>query len=179
MANGIGDSTIFGPDLSLTPDQQTLLRTALASNSPNRSTSKASSGIAAGPNHTRTAARNGNLSPAQPVMDPQRHSSYQSPIQDVSHLGVDGFGIDESPFIEGTDFEDGTFDWDNSGEQLFDDLPGFEDGDIHDKRKNGLEDDNEDGKNKRHEGNEKNNKKPGRKPLNNSEPTTVSLLAAL
>ncbi|KAL8676009.1 MAG: hypothetical protein Q9186_007427 [Xanthomendoza sp. 1 TL-2023] len=175
MANGTGDSTIFGPDLSLTPNQQSLLRTALASNSPNSSKSKGYPGLIAAPNGSGTAAHNGNLSHAQPVMDPQSHSLYNSPIQDLTHLGVDGFGVDDSPFIDGHDFEDGNFDWDNSEEQLFGDLPGgqdHDDGDIHDKRKNGDNDEDENGQNKRHEGNERNNKKPGRKPLNSSEPTT-------
>ncbi|KAL8728100.1 MAG: hypothetical protein Q9166_005625 [cf. Caloplaca sp. 2 TL-2023] len=175
MANGFGDSTIFGPDLSLTPDQQSLLRTALASNNPNKSKANGSNGADASPNTSSTGVPNGNMSPSQPVMDPYIDPLYRSPIQDVSNPGIDGFGIDDSPFIDGQDFEDGNFDWDNTGDQLFGDLPGgpdHDDGDIHDKRKNGHEDDNEDGKNKRHEGNEKNNKKPGRKPLNSSEPTT-------
>ena len=170
MANGFGDSTIFGPDLSLTPDQQSLLRTAPASNSPNKPKLNGSSSA---------LESNQNSTPVRPVMDPPNNPLYRSPIQDVSSLGVDdGFGIDDSPFIDGHDFEDGNFDWDNNGEQLFGDLPEGPDeegGDIHDKRKSGHEDDNELGQNKRREGNEKHNKKPGRKPLNNSEPTTVSL----
>ncbi|KAL8797904.1 MAG: hypothetical protein Q9182_007135 [Xanthomendoza sp. 2 TL-2023] len=175
MANGTGNSTIFGPDLSLTPDQQSLLRTALASNSPDRTKSKAYPGVAPTPNGSGTAAHNNNLSNAQPIMDPPRDSVYHSPIQDLAHLGVDGFGVDDSPFIDGHEFEDGNFDWDNSEEQLFGDLPEGQDhdeGDLHDKRKNGDSNENENGQNKRHEGNEKNNKKPGRKPLNSSEPTT-------
>lgn len=90
---------------------------------------------------------------------------------------VDSFPLDDSPFVDGQDLDDANFDWDDGGDQLFGDLPGasgHEDDDIHDKRKDHPEDENEDGKSKRHEGNEKNNKKPGRKPLNSSEPTTVS-----
>ncbi|KAL8904250.1 MAG: hypothetical protein Q9171_007113 [Xanthocarpia ochracea] len=177
MANGFGDSTIFGPDLSLTPDQQSLLRTALASNSPNRSKFNGSSGALESLDGSSAAIRNQDTTPARPVMDPPNNPLYQSPIQDVSSLGVDdGFGIDDSPFIDGQDFEDGNFDWENNGEQFFGDLPEGPDeegGDIHDKRKNGHEDDNEQGQNKRREGNEKHSKKPGRKPLNNSEPTTL------
>ncbi|KAL8789715.1 MAG: hypothetical protein Q9213_000965 [Squamulea squamosa] len=171
MVNGFNGSTIFGPDLSLTPDQQSLLRTALASNDPNKSKLNGSSGGTKSTHLSDTAARNDNSSPTQPIMDPQNDPLYQSPtLQDVANFGADGFGIDDSPFIDGHDYEDGNFDWDNNGEQLFGDLPegpDHEDGDIHDKRKNGHEDDNEDGQNKR-----QNNRKPGRKPLNSSEPTT-------
>ncbi|KAL8893278.1 MAG: hypothetical protein Q9192_005424 [Flavoplaca navasiana] len=165
---------MFGPDTSLTPVQQNLLQTALAYNSSDKSKSHES------PNASKTAYGSGEavrsriLSPAQPTMDPPNNPFYQSPIQDVSNLAVNGF-VDDSPFIDGNDFEDGNFDWDNSGELLFGDLPerpDLDDGDIHDKRKNNHDNEDEDGQNKRREGNEKNNKKPGRKPLNNSEPTT-------
>ncbi|KAL8846071.1 MAG: hypothetical protein Q9221_008817 [Calogaya cf. arnoldii] len=175
MANGFGDSTMFGPDTSLTPDEQSLLQTALAYNSSKNSKSNGYSDTSTTAHGLDGAVANGHSSPAQPSMNRQKNPFYQSPIQDVSNLGVDGFGVDESPFIDGHDFEDGNFDWDNSGEVLFGDLPeppDHEDGDIHDKRKNSHDDDEEDGQNKRREGNEKNNKKPGRKPLNNSEPTT-------
>ncbi|KAI4109855.1 MAG: hypothetical protein LQ339_001639 [Xanthoria mediterranea] len=169
MANAFEDRTIFGPDASLTPDEQNLLQTALAYNSSDRSKLNGYTG------GSGAAVGNRISSPSQPVMDPQNNPSYQSPIQNVSDIALDGFGVDESPFIDGHDFEDGNFDWENSGDLLFGDLPerpDHEDGDIHDKRKNGHDDDDEDGRNKRREGNEKNNKKPGRKPLNNSEPTT-------
>ncbi|KAL8671153.1 MAG: hypothetical protein Q9168_004330 [Polycauliona sp. 1 TL-2023] len=175
MANGPGNSPTFGPDTSLTPDQQSLLQTALAYNSASKSTLNGDDSFAS-PNTfsaSSAAVGNGNLSPAQQMMAPQHDPFYQSPIQDVSNLGIDGF-VDESPFIDGQDFEDGNFDWDNSGDLLFGDLPPGPDheSDIHDKRKNDHDDDDEDGQNKRREGNEKNIKKPGRKPLNNSEPTT-------
>ncbi|KAL8768842.1 MAG: hypothetical protein Q9209_005023 [Squamulea sp. 1 TL-2023] len=171
MVNGSDDSTIFGPDLSLTPDQQSLLRTALASNGPNKLKLNGSSSVTESTDFPDTAVRNDNPASLQPIMAPQNDQMYQSPtLQDVSNFGADGFGIDDSPFIDGHDFEDGNFDWENNGEQLFGDLPegpDHEDGDIHDKRKNGHEDDNENGQNKR-----QNSKKPGRKPLNSSEPTT-------
>ncbi|KAI4280634.1 MAG: hypothetical protein L6R38_004287 [Xanthoria sp. 2 TBL-2021] len=175
MANAFGDSTMFGPDASLTLDEQSLLQTALAYSSSNKSKLNGSFGAPKTARGSGAAVGTGSLRPAQPVMDPQNNPLYQSPIQDVSNIGVDSFGVDDSPFIDGHDFEDGNFDWDNSGDLLFGDLPerpDHEDGDIHDKRKNSHDDDDEDGQNKRREGNEKNNKKPGRKPLNNSEPTT-------
>lgn len=181
MANAFEDRTIFGPDASLTPDEQNLLQTALAYNSSDRSNLNGYSGAPTIARGSGAAVGNRISSPSQPVMDPQNNPSYQSPIQNVSDIALDGFGVDESPFIDGHDFEDGNFDWENSGDLFFGDLPERpdpEDGDIHDKRKNGHDDDDEDGQNKRREGNEKNNKKPGRKPLNNSEPTTVSLQPA-
>ena len=180
MANGPSGNTMFGPDTSLTPVQQSLLQTALAYNSSDKSKSHQS------PNTSKTlygsgeAVRRRVLSPAQPNIDSPNNPFYQSPTQDVSNLAVDGF-VDDSPFIDGNDFEDGNFDWDNSGDLLFGDLPerpDLDDGDIHDKRKNNYDNEDEDGQNKRREGSEKNNKKPGRKPLNSSEPTTVSILSA-
>lgn len=149
-------ATAFGPDLSLSADQESLLRTALSSNSRASPTS-------AGPGINRignpTIPTNGMHKPSE---------------QDVA--GFDPIlDQDESPLFE--DLEDGNFDWDHGGEQLFGDLPNTdlaEDGDLHDKRKASL--DSEDGDeetSKRQEGDGKTPKKPGRKPLT-AEPTTVS-----
>ncbi|KAL8946127.1 MAG: hypothetical protein Q9222_007436 [Ikaeria aurantiellina] len=175
MANGFGDSTIFGPDLTLTQDQQSLLKTALSSNNPDKPINRMSSAPSSNSRNSDSPMRNGNASPAQPGIVSQRDAFFKSPIQDTITPVVDNFGLDDSPFMDGQDFEDGNFDWDNNGGQLFGDLPGegeHDDEDIHDKRKNDYEDEGEDGKNKRHEGNDKGTKKPGRKPLNSSEPTT-------
>ena len=102
---------------------------------------------------------------------------YTSPTQEVPGSGTLG-SFDESPFLD-YELEDGNFDWENSGDQLFGDLPGSEnndDSEHHEKRKASIEDDDEEeGTNKRREGGEKNAKKPGRKPLT-GEPTTVSLV---
>lgn len=177
MANGYSDGTIFGPDLSLTPDQQTLLRTALSSNNPDTPINKAPFALNASPNGSGPAVRNGSMEQTPKHSSPQNGSLYQSPLQNINNPLVDSFPLENSPFMDGQDLEDGNFEWDNSGDQLFGDLPGgpsHEKEDIHDKRKNGPDSENEDAKNKRHEGNDKNNKKPGRKPVNNSEPTTVS-----
>ncbi|KAL8721874.1 MAG: hypothetical protein Q9181_007614 [Wetmoreana brouardii] len=172
MANGSSDRTIYGPDLSLTPTQQSLLRTALSSNNPEVPMNKASSRANMSPNESGPNAHNGNMMPVQQVTSSPGDSSYQSPMQGAMTSAADPFGFDDSPFIDGQDFDDANFDWDNNGEQLFGDLPGEQANEgegTHDKRKN---EDNEDGNNKRHEGNEKGSKKPGRKPLNSSEPTT-------
>lgn len=119
--------------------------------------------------------------PVQENPGRQNDSIYRSPDQSALNPITDPFNLDDTPFIDGHDFEDANFDWDDTEEQLFGDLPGESalGNGIHDKRKNNDDDENEDGKNKRHEGNEKNSKKPGRKPLNSSEPTTVSLVPDL
>ena len=104
---------------------------------------------------------------------------YTSPVEELpGSATLESF--DESPFLD-YDLDDGNFDWDNSGDQLFGDLPGGdnnnEDGENHDKRKASLDEDDEEGSSKRHEGGEKSAKKPGRKPLQ-GEPTTVSVKPA-
>lgn len=166
MANGSSNDTIFGPDLSLTPDQQNLLRTALSSNNPDSSFNPGTGNAG-----TKSV---GDIRSSEPGSNSVADSVYQATTQDTLSPLIDEFPLDDSPFAEAHDFEDGNFDWDNGEDQLFGDLPEAHGGDeLHEKRKNG---ENEDGKNKRHEGNDKNSKKPGRKPLNSSEPTTVSLI---
>ncbi len=146
------NSTANGPDLSLTTDQESLLRTALSSNpsgSPRTSGNKRSAGaMAHGPD------------------------LLTSPVQDTPGSGqLDGF--DESPFLD-YELEDGNLDWDNNGEQMFGDLPDIEGMEHHDKRKASDDDeDGEEGSSKRREGDGKSAKKPGRKPLI-GEPTTVN-----
>ena len=160
-------STAYSPDLTLTPDQEDLLRTALSSNKPHKASSPKS------PEETSSASNS----------DPkQLHQSFEymanganmftSPVQETPGSGQLG-NFDESPFL---DYDDGNFDWDNSGDLLFGDLPGTEshgDGEHHDKRKASLDDeDDEEEPSKRREGDDKTAKKPGRKPMT-GEPTTV------
>lgn len=99
---------------------------------------------------------------------------FTSPVQETPGSGQLG-SFDESPLLD-YDLDDGNFDWDNSGDQLFGDLPGAEsygDGEHHDKRKASMDDEDEDeGTSKRREGDGNTAKKPGRKPLT-GEPTTV------
>lgn len=164
------NGTTYGPDLTLTPDQEDLLRTALSSNNPNRSSPRSS--------------RNGTSSATRPNSDPQnlRHTDdymangpnmFTSPLQETPGSGQLG-SFDESPFLD-YELDDGNFDWDNSGDQLFGDLPGTEsngDGEHHDKRKASMDDeDEEEGSSKRREGDDKTAKKPGRKPMT-GEPTS-------
>ena len=163
MANSSASSAVFNPDLSLTPGQQDLLLTALSSNKPATSRKRSSpTGLEAssqriqqlGDNHELTTQQNHDLPPFRNA------------------------GFDESPFLD-YELDDGNFDWDNSGDQLIGQMPGFpneENGETHEKRKSPdddeEEDDEEDGGGKRREGGDKTMKKPGRKPLT-SEPTTV------
>ena len=155
--------TAYGPDLSLNRDQEELLRTALSSNpraSPKGSSNNANTGA------QRSPKTNGSMATGASV--------YTSPVQEVPGSATLG-SFDESPFLD-YELEDGNFDWENSGDQLFGDLPGGEnidDGEHHDKRKASIDEDDEEGSSKRREGGEKNAKKPGRKPLT-GEPTTVS-----
>ena len=161
--------TAFEPDLSLTPTQEGLLRTALSSNTSSKSApqngsirSSANVRSTNGPkyNTTSTMANGTNM--------------YTSPTQQTPGSGQLS-NFDESPSFLDYDLEDGNFDWDNSGDQLFGDLPGTEfndKGEHHDKRK-AHEGDEEEGSSKRREGEDKGAKKPGRKPLT-GEPTTVS-----
>jgi hypothetical protein len=109
---------------------------------------------------------------------------YTSPIEQTPGSGrLDSF--EESPFLDYENLDDSAFDWDNSGDQLFGDLPENDfndDGEHHDKRKASTdEEDEEEGSSKRREGDDKSVKKsgqkPGRKPLT-GEPTTVSSMRA-
>ena len=161
----------FGPDLSLTPDQEGLLRTALFSNSPNTKSSESFSNRISNPARPNSDFKQVNNSGGSMVTS---SNMYTSPIQDTPSSGQLG-SLDESPFLD-YDLDDGNFDWDNSGDQLFGDIPGTEfndEGEQHDKRKASNEDEEEgEGSSKRREGDDKSAKKPGRKPLT-GEPTTV------
>ncbi|KAL8956752.1 MAG: hypothetical protein Q9183_006228, partial [Haloplaca sp. 2 TL-2023] len=170
MATGSADGTIYGPDLSLTAEQQSLLRTALSSNNSGRTIQKPSS-TDAGANGSGSFAPGRSQIPAQHLTSPMGDSIYQSPIQDSIDPTANSLSLDDSPFIDGADYDDANFDWDNADGQLFGDLPEEQDG-MHDKRKNDEGDDDGEGSAKRHEGNGKQSKKPGRKPLGSSEPTT-------
>lgn len=150
------------PNLSLSPEQQNLLRAALASNpkgSPGRSTI---------PKKSKTE------SPSTINITSNGNGSYTSPVQDAPDSG--SLGLEESPFLD-HELDDGQFDWDESTENLFGDIPGLDSNDMehHDKRKASTENDSQEGAtSKRREGEEKVAKKPGRKPLT-QEPTTVRI----
>ena len=164
------NDTGYGPNLALSPDQEELLRKALSSNTNKNS-----------PQVSRNGTSSATRSSSDPTK-PQQSTDYMangsnmftSPVQETPGSGQLS-NFDESPFLD-FDLDDGNFDWDNSGDQLFGDLPGAEsygDGDHHDKRKASTEDeDEEEGTSKRREADDKTAKKPGRKPMT-GEPTTV------
>ena len=137
----------FSPDLTLSADQENLLRTALSSN-PRGSPQTPSMNV----NGINGHQRNGSLT--SPMSN-----DFTSPNQDVGQMT-------DSPLFDDVD---ASFD-----EQLFDDLHDDydENGDIHDKRKVSTGSDQGEAS-KRQEGDTKTPKKPGRKPLT-AEPTTVS-----
>lgn len=174
-----------GPDLSLTPVQQDLLLTALASN---RSLAMSdANAMNSNPmpsdrvsNNTTPAMGRANSHPNQgrQSLDATRTNAelYNSPLQESPSYGTIGSdGLDESPLLD-FDPDDANFDyWNNNAEKLFGSLPGApndEEGDLHDKRKNPEDEEDEDSGHKRREGEDKSAKKPGRKPLT-GEPTTV------
>lgn len=172
MNNTQKPATIYGPNLTLTEDEQALLRTALSSNSPRTSATPSFGPRPAGRN---TAARMSNGTPTQSSRNTMMSDSdeYRSPDQDGP---IPGFDADGSPMVD-FDLEDGNFEWDNNGD-LFGDLPNLptDDGtEHHDKRKKSTDDDDDDeeGSGKRRESDDKAARKPGRKPIT-GEPTTVS-----
>lgn len=165
------NGTAYGPDLTLTPNQEQLLRTALSSNKPTRSSPHIS--------HSGTSSATRSSSDPKQLQHNIEYMAngpnmFTSPVQETPGSGQLG-SFDESPFLD-YELDDGNFDWDNSGDQLFGDLPGtdsYGDGEHHDKRKASTEEeDDEEGTSKRREGDDKSAKKPGRKPMI-GEPTTV------
>ena len=155
------NETAYAPNLALSPDQEELLRKALSSNTNKSSSATRSRSDPTKPQQTTDYMANGS-------------DMFTSPVQETPGSGQLS-NFDESPFLD-FDLDDGNFDWDNSGDQLFGDLPGTEsyvDGEQHDKRKASIEDeDEEEGTSKRREADDKTAKKPGRKPMT-GEPTTV------
>ena len=175
--NDISKAT-SAPHLSLTENEQALLRAALSSNtSPNQvsidlSPKGPSTGASTSQKTSATAHRQSST-----TMDSYSTDMY-SPAQGT-YGQLDGFEADTSPLLD-FDLEDGNFDWDNSG--MIGDLPGLpngDSGDHHDKRKKSIDDeDGDEASGKRREGGEKTSaRKPGRKPLT-GEPTTVSRMSA-
>jgi AP-1-like factor len=153
----------FNPNLQLTPEQQRLFFAALQAN-------QSSGEFPELTNFNNDVAQTSTTF----SLDDSRGIS-SSPLQDDPDSG--SFEQDDSPF--GYDLElDGSYDFDTvEGQAMIGRLPGGspEDGrdnDFDHKRKS-PSDSNlaEDGGGKRHEGEEKQAKKPGRKPLT-SEPTS-------
>ncbi|UPX15599.1 DNA-binding transcription factor yap1 [Ascochyta rabiei] len=103
-------------------------------------------------------------------------AAFFSPQQRTPANAFSNMGVEESPFVDYLD-GDNSFDFDgaDSGAAMIGSLPGdTPDAEANEKRKSPDEegdDDDEEGGGKRREGEDKQAKKPGRKPLT-SEPTT-------
>jgi hypothetical protein len=140
MASSYGNG--FDPaTLDLLPNEQQLLRDALNSTKPNaaqssRAPRQAKSGSAGSAAESALTPRQQGQ-PTTGALD--YNDTYSSPIQATpgSASLIDGV-FDTSPYLD-YDLEDGNIDWDVNGDQLFDPLPGNvpgeEEGDLHDKRK--------------------------------------------
>lgn len=168
-------------DLSLTPDQLDLLSTALASSrsSAMPKSNLQSNSLHSEPNPTKpdVVRDNNNSNQSRKSLDANLITTdlYKSPMQESPSSAMLGSEEFESPLLD-YDFDDGTYDWDNSAGLMIGSLPGApneEENDLHEKRKS-IEDDGENA-HKRREGEDKTAKKPGRKPMT-GEPTTVRLI---
>ena len=166
------------PTLNLDSDQHNLLLAALSSNRHKSNLSNDNS-ILRNPSLQQMPLNPSN--PPSSVLVEQA-SMYQSPQEQMSSgaytMGSSSLHPEPEHDVDGSfDFDDSAF----SEEQFIETVPRpassneGEDGDGHDKRK-ATGDSTPDGETdaKRREGDEKQPKKPGRKPLT-SEPTSVSL----
>jgi len=156
--------TTQNPNFKLTSRQEELLFAALNSN--NKSATAADTSIPQ-PNNS-----NATTTMASGAMT-------DSPLQQAPGSGTLN-GFEPSPFLD-YDYDfgaEGEFDYSfaNDSSQMIGALPGTSsdgENDLHDKRSHpDDDDDNDEGGGKRREGDEKQSKKPGRKPLT-SEPTSV------
>lgn len=162
----------FKPDAVLNPEQQALLRSALASNKQTPVNSVSDLPNTSRPSSTMANAKsNGNVSAARSSIDAAK--AYPSP--DDLQQPINGGRFDEGPLLD-FGLEDGNFDWDNNDDSLNFIDNNQTDGDHNehdDKRKHPDEDDDDqEGSHKRLESEDKASRKPGRKPLT-GEPTTV------
>ncbi|CAO2655581.1 Nn.00g043840.m01.CDS01 [Neocucurbitaria sp. VM-36] len=157
-----------GAPFYLDATQQDLLLAALASNNQNPN-DIFSAGVDSNNGHKGSLGNSQFPYPATSV-DP---TYFTSPQQSTPATGFDNLGMEESPFVDYID-GDTSFDFDNAdnGDLMIGALPGDSPGDGNEKRKSPDDDgDDEEGGGKRREGEDKQAKKPGRKPLT-SEPTT-------
>lgn len=168
--SGTGNDFQNGAPFYLDATQQDLLLAALASNNQNPNDLFSNvNGL-----DVKTALDNDQFQYPMSNLD---SSTFFSPQQGTPANAFSNMGVDESPFVEYLD-GDNSFDFDgaDSGAVMIGSLPGdTPDGESSEKRKSPDEegeDDDEEGGGKRREGEDKQAKKPGRKPLT-SEPTTV------
>jgi AP-1-like factor len=166
--SGTGNDFQNGAPFYLDATQQDLLLAALASNNQNPNDLFSDmSGL-----DGKQSFANDQFQYPVNNLDP---ATFFSPQQSTP-ANAFGMGVDESPFIDYLD-GDTTLDFDgaNNGARMIGSLPGDSpEGESNEKRKSPDEDgeeDDEEGGGKRREGDDKQAKKPGRKPLT-SEPTT-------
>ena len=159
-------------DAPLNPEQQALLRSALASNKQRPANSVGDLSHTSGPSNIMANGKsNGTVSAARNGIDAAK--AYPSP--DDLQQPISGGRFDEGPLLD-FGLEDGSFDWDNNDDSLnFMDNGQLDDDHFEhdDKRKHPDEDDDDqEGSHKRLESEDKGPRKSGRKPLT-GEPTTV------
>ncbi|KAH7083017.1 transcription factor PAP1-domain-containing protein [Paraphoma chrysanthemicola] len=155
-----------GTPFYLDATQQDLLLAALASNNQNPN-DIFSTGLEA-----KVPQGNSQFQYPTDNVDP---TFFTSPQQSTPANAFSSIGMEESPFVDYLD-GDNSFDFDNADDDLMiGSLPGGSpNGDSNEKRKSPDDDaDDDEGGGKRREGEDKQAKKPGRKPLT-SEPTTVA-----
>lgn len=157
-----------GAPFYLDATQQDLLLAALASNNQNPN-DLFSAGLHNG-HHSKQSIDDAQFQYPVDALDP---AYFTSPQQSTGGTGFSNVGIEESPFIDYLDGDNG-FDFENADGDMIGALPGDTPGDSSEKRKSPGDEEAEDdeGGGKRREGEDKQAKKPGRKPLT-SEPTTV------
>jgi len=156
-----------GAPFYLDATQQDLLLAALASNNQHP-TDLFSTGLDNGASDKQSM----NNAQYQYPLDGLDPAYFTSPQQSVHANNFNNGSVDESPFIDYLD-GDNSLDYDNVDGDMIGALPGDTPGDSSEKRKSPDDDDADDdeGGGKRREGEDKQAKKPGRKPLT-SEPTT-------
>lgn len=164
-----------GAPFYLDPNQQDLLLAALASN--NQDPNNLFSSVDA------KQSMNGSQFHYPVGLDNSLNASFfASPQQGTPAGAFSNVGIEESPFVDPLDF-DNSFDFDNAdnNDLMIGALPGDSpenDGEDGAEKRKSPEDDVEEpeGGGKRRDTDDKQAKKPGRKPLT-SEPTTVGCLS--
>ncbi|KAG9189147.1 hypothetical protein G6011_06015 [Alternaria panax] len=164
---GTTNDFLNGAPFYLDATQQDLLLAALASNNQNPN-DLFSAGLDNGSSNKQSMSN----SQFQYPLDSLDPAYFTSPQQQAPANGFNNAGIDESPFVDYLD-GDNSFDFDNADGDMIGSLPGDTPGDSSEKRKSPGDDadDDDEGGGKRREGEDKQAKKPGRKPLT-SEPTT-------
>jgi AP-1-like factor len=156
-----------GAPFYLDSNQQDLLLAALASN--NQDPNGLFSNI-----DNRQAMNGPNFQYSGDGFDP---TYFASPQQSTPANAFSTTGIEDTPFLEYAD-GDNSFDFDDDNDVMIGALPGGSpNGEEGNEKRKSPDDDAEDGDNggKRRETEDKQAKKPGRKPLT-SEPTTVCCL---